>query len=392
MYTYSAYILYAPLVLIVVLYVNYKKELKYSYLLKPLILFLIIISPILFQKNSASVRFSQVGLTTNINSVGLMNDLNDERGQCLLIVSPIVCRIADNKAILFAGTLIKNYLSHFSPNFLYGNGSSTQFSILPKRGLDYLFNFLPLIVGIMFLLKNSKQRKISNAFLALFLLSPLPDSLTSDGNFIRASIMQPFLALFGGLGIYYFLDFLKGKKKFKYLFIAIIVLFISFGSISFFIIYNTYFKNNYSIFSQYGYRDLVKKTYSVKNNYDRIYISRNLNDAKQYIYYLFYTKYDPRNYQTKKDVSYSTAPDGWLSIDRIENIYFVQIPPTKFQLEKMSNINSLIISTSVDFPKSIKPIFVVKDKLGNIIFVAIKSLDLLEYNRKHKLFRDETNI
>jgi len=392
MYTYSAYIPYAPLVLIVILIVNYKKELKIGYFLKPLILFLILISPIIFQKNSASVRFSQVGLTTNINSIGLINNLNDQRGQCLAVLSSGICKITDDKVVLFVGTLIKNYLSHFSPNFLYGNGTPTQFSILPERGLDYLFNFLPLILGFVFLFKNKKQQKIGYALIALFLLSPVPDSFTSDGNFTRASMMQPFIALFSGLGIYYVLDLLKEKKKLMYSFVALFAIIISFSAISFFIIYITYFKNNYSTFSQYGYKDLVQKTYLVKNDYDRIYVSRHLNDAKQYIYFLFYTKYDPLKYQSKKDVSFSTASDGWLSIDRIENIYFLALPPTYSELEETSNINSLVISSPRDFSKTIKPVFTVKDKLGNVIFEAVKSSDLLKYDREQEFLLSNENL
>ncbi len=387
MYTYSAYILYAPLVLIVVLYLNYKKEKGYRYLLKPLILFLIIISPIIFQKNSALVRFSQVGLTTNINSIGLINNLNDERGQCLNLFNPIICKITDNKGILFTSTFVKNYLSHFSPNFLYINGTATQFSILPKRGLDYLFNFLPLIIGVTFFLKNGRPRKLNVALIILFLLSPLPDSFTSDGNYTRTSIMQPFLALFGGLGIYYVFDILKERKKLRYLLTTIFVLVISFSSVSFFVIYTTYFKNNYSIFSQYGYKDLMEKTYFLKNDYDRIYISKHLNDAKQYIYYLFYNKYDPSSFQQKENVDYKTGSDGWISIDRINNIYFVDNPPIAKELKGLSDERILIISNPVDFPKDVKPVFVIKDKLGNVIFKAIRNFDLLEYEKRQKLLK-----
>jgi hypothetical protein len=191
--------------------------------------------------------------------------------------------------------------------------------------------------------------------------------------------MQPFIALFGGLGIYYCLDFLGRKKWLEYLFTTLIFLVISFALISFFIIYSTYFKNNYSIYSQYGYKDLVKKISSCKNDYTKIYISRHLNDAKQYIYYLFYTKYDPRKYQSKKDVSYSVGADGWVSVDRVENIYFVQNLPTVSTQSAETNSAVLFISNPVDFPKSLKPVFVVKDKLGNVIFEAVRSTDLLEY-------------
>ena len=386
MYTYSAYILYAPIVLTLVLYFNYKKEIGYKTLLKPLILFLIIISPIVFQKNSASVRFSQVGLATNIENIGLINNLNDERGQCLIIFNPMVCKVTDNKAILYTSVFIKNYLSHFSPNFLYISGTSTQFSILPKRGLDYIFNFLPLIFGFVFLLKNNKQKKLNRIFISLFLLAPLPDSLTSDGNYVRASIMQPFIAVVTGLGYYYLINYLINKNKtLKYIILLSIFVPISFSLISFFVVYITYFKNNYAIYSQFGYKNLVTNIKNSENFFDKIYLSSHLNDAKQYIYYLFYTKYDPVRYQQKNDVIYTNEQNGWISIDQIGKIYFVQRLPKVKDLESLPNKSVLLISNPVDFPKSIKAVFVVKDKLGNVIFKAVKLSDLLDYNKTHAI-------
>lgn len=379
MYTYSAYILYAPLVLAVILYSNYTKG-GYKFFLKPLILFLIIISPIFFQKNSASVRFSQVGLTTNINSIGLINVLNDERGQCLTTFNPVICKITNNKGILFTSQFIKNYLSHFSPNLLYISGTPTQFSILPKRGLDYVFNFLPLILGIAFLLKNTQQKKLSMLFLILFLLSPLPDSLTSDGNYTRSSMMIPFIAIITGLGYYYLFNFLRNNyKNLKYPSIALFILLIFLSAISFYVGYSTYFKNNYSIYSQYGYKDLISNIKANETNFNRIYLTTHLNDAKQYIFYLFYSKYDPFLYQQKKDVVYRTVTDGWISVDRIGKIYFVQNPPTLKDLKSLPGSSTLIISNPVDFPQNIKSEFDIKDKLGNIIFKAVRLSDLLEY-------------
>lgn len=384
MYTYSAYILYAPLVLAAILFINYKREDGFKSLIKLLIFFLIIISPIIFQKNAASVRFSQVGLNTNINSVGLINTLNDKRGQCQKTVNPFICKIVDNKPLLFTNTFIKNYLSHFSTNFLYISGNDTQFSILPKRGLDYLYSFPFLILGLVFLIKNNKHKKINFAFVFLFLLSPVPDSFTSDGNYVRSSIMIPFLALFNGLGFYYLFNILKQKKGIKYLSTILFSLVILFSTAPFFITYTTYFKNNYSIFSQYGYKDLMEKTHALKCSYERIYITRHLNDAKQYIYYLFFNKYDPVKYQGKKDVSYGQEENGWLSIDRIENIYFVQNPPVIDENSELSTKKILIISNPVDFPKEIKPVFVVEDRLGNILFKAVNLSELLKYNKEYK--------
>ncbi|PIP74689.1 MAG: hypothetical protein CO135_01460 [Candidatus Levybacteria bacterium CG_4_9_14_3_um_filter_35_16] len=383
-YTYSAFILFAPIVFIVIIIDNsYKNKIKLKKVLIPLLIFLLLITPIFIKKNSGSVRFSQVGLRTNINSIGFINTLNMQRGQCIKIFPSTMCKVFENKVVLYSSALIKNYFSHFSSNFLYVSGTTTQFPILEKRGLDYIFNAIFLLIGFYFLLKINKEPRCALLAIGFLLLSPLADSLTGDGNYTRASTMIPFLALINGIGMSYSVTLLN-KIKSRYLSILIYfvsVSIITFSVFTFFVSYLTYFKNDYSIYSQYGYKDLIRNIYSNKFNYDRIYLSSNLNDSKQYIYYLFYTKYDPAKYQQKKDVDYSTDQDGWISIDRIENIYFVpSFSKTLFSAKDPDN--NLLISNPVDFPKDIKSEFEVKDKLGNVIFKAVRLRDLVEYNRR----------
>jgi len=391
-YTYSAYSLFVPLVFIVLIFENfYKTKLSYKNIILPLVIFLILILPIFSDKGSASTRFSQIGFLSNENSIGLINILNDERGQCLKVFNSNLCRVINNKQALFLSVFVKNYLSHFSPNFLYINGTSTQYSILPQRGLDYLLSFVFLVLGMYFLLIKNKNKKLSVLFLTLFLLAVLPDSLTGDGNYSRASIMQPFLAIIGGLGLSMIYDKFKNKKV-KYAVSILISIILLFSLSSFYFIYLTYFKNNYSTFSQYGYQQLMTQVAKNKDDYQRIYISKHLNDTKQYIYYLFFNKYDPRKYQSKKNVSYNQNPDGWFSIDRIENIYFVQNPPVVDDSLSLSKEKILIISNPVDFPKTLKPVFEIKDRLGNVLFEAINLSDLLKYNKEQQLLLLKKNV
>lgn len=395
LYTYSAYFLFAPLVLVIILFDNFfGKKIRIKEILFPIVIFCLIILPLFVSRGSASVRFSQVGLTTNVNSIGLIDTLNMQRGQCLNSFPPTVCKIMDNKAVLYTSDFIKNYLSHFSFNFLYTSGTVTQYSILEKRGLDYLLNFIFLLSGLLFLIKVNKDSRLFIALISLLLISPIADSLTGDGNYTRASMMIPFLSIMSGLGAYFLWTKLEGLKNINYIYIIYTFTFLvfSFGILTFYISYLTYFKNNYSLYSQYGYADLMSTVSKEKNIYNRIYISRHLNDTKQYIYYLFYTKYNPSEYQSKENVSYSVGQNGWVSIDRIGNIYFVQNPPTSAQLEKDSSIKSLIISNPVDFPKTIKPVFVIKDKLGNVIFEAAQSSDLLEYYREQELIKNKGHV
>lgn len=393
-YTYSAYTLFSPIIFLLLILINLKNKLNLKFFAVPVFIFLIFIIPIILQKNSASTRFSQVGFTTNINSIGLKDTLNMQIGQCQSRYNPVICRVFDNKIVLFSSTFVKNYLSHFSPNFLYISGTPTQYSILDERGVDYLFGSVLLILGFYYLLKINKDKKLSFLIIFLFLLAPVPDALTGDGNYSRASIMQPFIVLMDGLGLFFVYTTVKNidNKYIKNFIFFISAFIIIFSSSSFFIRYTTYFKNNYSIFSQYGYEDLMTKVAKDKSNYERIYISSHLNDAKQYVYYLFYNKYNPSKYQSKKEVSYNITSSGWISIDRLENIYFISnILPIE-EDKSLSERKVLIISNPKDFPKNLNPIFTVKDKLSNVIFKAVSLSDLLEYKKTHKLDENESSI
>lgn len=380
-YTYSAYVLFIPLVALALLIWNFKHvKTHFKIYMMAILLFAIILIPNFLTKNTASsVRLSQVGLTTNINSIGLINILNDERGSCQALYNNNICKIADNKIVVFTSTFIKNYTGHFNIDLLYNSGTTTQFSILPERGLEYIFELVFLILGLATIIK----RKDRNGYLliGLLLIAPIPDALTSNGHYGRASLMAPWLLLIEGLGFFTLLKLISNIsityiRRGAYLLLSLIIFT---AVLIFWINYTTYFKNNYSVYSQYGYESLMKQVYAERNSYDKIYISRHFNDTKQYIYYLFYNQYDPVKFQNKINASYSMDSDGWMSIDKIDNIYFVQnIPPIPAS-QSTANDRVLIVSAPVDFPKAVKPVFTIKDKLGNVLFKAVNLSDLIKY-------------
>jgi 4-amino-4-deoxy-L-arabinose transferase-like glycosyltransferase len=385
-YTYSAYVLFLPLAAIVLAIWDKKYILSNIKLfIISFLLFILLISPNFITKSTtASVRFLQVGILNNIDSIGLIGRLNNERGFCIEKYDSTFCRVVNNKGIMFSSIFVKNYFSHFSTNFLYNVGTTTQYSILPERGLEYFLEFILLIFGVVVIVKN----KYKNGYLLLFLflVSPIPDSLTGSGHYGRSSIMLPFLLMIEGLGFAYLVDiFSKIKnmflKKSLYMF-AVLIIFA--GTLFFWVNYQTYFKNYYSISSQYGYEDLMKKVNHIRNSYDKIYISKHLNDTKQYIYYLFYNKYDPVKYQNKYNISFSRNSDGWFSVDRIDNIYFVNEVPIVNKSSKLSKEKILIISHPVDFPRTMKPVLEIKDKIESTLFEGYLLNDLIKYYQENE--------
>lgn len=377
-YTYSAYLLFSFLVL-AIFFLIYLRCLSKIKLIIALLLFLILLFPVISKNISATTRFSQVGLISNVKSVGLIQELNASRGACLKQFSTFACKIFGNKVTLFAGEFTKNYFSHFSFKLLYFEGAENQYSILHKRGLGYSFEALFLILGIYCLLKYRKKKSL---FLLLLLLaSPIPDSLTGEGNYSRASIMMPFLIIIEGVGFFHLIQSAISIKK-KLLVrsvVALIMIFIFSSVMSFCIKYFTYFKDNYSKYSEYGYGELMKDIYRNKDEYDAIYISRYLNDTKQYIYYLFYNKYDPRNFQLKNEVEYNRDEDGWTNVSKIDNIHFVKsLPDIEYYSELLSK-KVLFVAHPSEFPANIKAVGEVKDKVGLVRFRKVDSVNLGEY-------------
>lgn len=380
-YTYTSYSLYTPLVLVTT-FVFFKKEiLKYKKIvIFSCVFFLLLISPLFIFKSTAGVRASQISFINSQDNVGIISNLNDRRGSCLEKLPSALCKIAENKQVVFTQTFIKNYLDHFSLNFLYLDGTNTQYSILPQRSLFYIIEFIVLVSGILYAYKTKNK----NAFfvVTLLLLSPIPDALTGAGHYSRASNMMPFIFILEGLGLAFILQGIKNVSwKISTVVRTVLWGLILLSFISFWISYTTYFPKYYSTFSQYGYEEWTHLLLEKKNSYDRIYLSRYGNDTKQYVYYLFYTKYNPGDYQMKKKISVSSAPGGWISIDRIGNLFFVDRIPSEESLKVMGGKKVLLVTHPTELPKNldIKSFDSVKDNNGNTIFVFIKAGDLLKY-------------
>lgn len=373
LYTYSGYTLLTPLVIMTLIIFFFKQLLKQrNKTILSIILFVLLCSPLFLKHDaSATVRFSQINFLKNINSIGILDTLNSQRGECIKTYPSKICKIAINKGTAFGTTIITNYLSHFSVSFLFTDGTETQYSILPKRGLLYIFEFFLIIAGFVLIIK--KREKEGYLLLALLLVAPIPDTITGSGHYSRSFIMLPFLISIEALGFIQLLSLLDKSKipttKTAFSLFTSFVITTSLGL--FFLNYTSYFRTFNSRFSSYGYEELMNYVQSEKNNYDRIYISRHLNDTKHYVYYLFYTKFDPALYQSKENITVSQNTDGWVNVERINNIYFVDSLPAIKPNSDLAKENLLFISAPDDFSKKIKGIKTIRDLKNDVLFKAV---------------------
>jgi hypothetical protein len=306
---------------------------------------------------TASARSGQVSF---VNDSGIVTLVNAKRGECQIDYRSALCKIFQNKYAAFAVTYVNNYIHHFSPDFMMVNGNSTQYSVLPQHGLLYITEYLAFIAGIYFLFA-SKQIP-AYLLIAWIFLSPLADSMTGDGHYSRFLVILPSVQMAAAYGIYRIWSKLAHKR---FVMLLLLPLFL-YETVSFSTFYWSYFPRFYATFSHYGYKDLVRFIADHESKYDAVVVSNRVNDTKQYIYYLFYTKYDPKTYQESKNIDRVAESGGWIRIRRIGKIYF--LPSITMPLEHVSDTMMFLYAGA---PSEFKTtgFYTVSDPKNNPVFI-----------------------
>lgn len=196
--------------------------------------------------------------------------------------------IFHNRRYVYLNIYLKNYISHFDPNYLFLKGDDARHHA-PGVGIVYLFCLPFIIIGLYQLAK----KKNDEGLLVLFwlLAAPLASSLAVDSpNASRSLVMLPAVLLISSIGLTTAVSSFSTKKRYILLSLLTVGYFLN----VLFYIHNYFtFTNKYhGLYWQYGYRQAVEFANQFTNN--KVYY---LNSIEQgYIFYLFYEKYDPNKY------------------------------------------------------------------------------------------------
>lgn len=211
--------------------------------------------------------------------------------------------LVDNRRIEYVKAVVSGYISHWDLNWLFITGDIERHHA-PFMGLLYLFELPFLFIGIYQLLFGDFPKKGKLTIFAIFLIAPIPASITSGvPHAVRTINFLPTFQVFVSLGILTTALFIS-KIKYKVLSINLGYLIFSFG-ILFFIVNFLYFLNQYFVqqnyyFSQswqYGYREAVDYIKPIMDNYDAVVVSNEPPLDQSYIFFLFYLKHNPVEYQ-----------------------------------------------------------------------------------------------
>lgn len=169
-----------------------------------------------------------------------------------------------NRPVAIFQTFTKNYLSFFSPYFLFIHGDSILRHSTGLVGSFYLFLLPFMVYGAYTFFKNqTKQNKL--IFLSWIIASPIPATITNDGaNYLlRAVTLLLFLTYFCAEGIVELYEVIKNKWAcLLYSFVLVIIgLFsASYFLFGYFHVYPSLAKESF----EYGFKSL--SDFQLKNN------------------------------------------------------------------------------------------------------------------------------
>lgn len=320
-YTYFNYVVFTFLFIFLLFFLyrkNFSLKSDWKIITAFFILQFLFLSPYILQRN-LTIRFSQA---TSISNIGFVNRINEHRGACLTVYPNFLCRIFYNQPLERLTEITRNLINHYSTKVFFLYGSQNGLSGMPDRwGLFHLFEFPLIAFGIFMIIR--KRIATLPLFAAWALVYGLPSSLAAEEHIWRMMTILPLPQIIEAWGLITMYSVFKNNKL-QIFSIAFGILIISYSLTKFNTDYFSYFPYAQGSYSYFGFRDLYQYLSKVEKEYNSIIIAPiGLGFNQLYIYYLFYTSYDPGLYQLGYNIDRKVGDQNWVWVNRIGKWYFV---------------------------------------------------------------------
>jgi len=183
---------------------------------------------------------------------------------------------------------------------------------------------------------------------------------------LRIETILPTFQIIIAIGLVEFLFWLKRLQWNAYIRFAVLTLIFSMLILNIIYYLHGYYFHYATEFSrewQYGYKDSVRYVKSVENDFDNIYITSDM--GRPYIYYLFYTKTDPRIFRENNQVRRDAF--GFVTVDRFGKYNFLN---ERTKIDSGINSKNLFIKTSGNVPPKVNILKKFYLLNGNVVLVA----------------------
>lgn len=285
----------------------------------------------------------------------------------------LVFKVFHGSPSYFVRGVLGRYLNHFSGRFLFfeGDWSNPRHSV-PHVGVLNQLDLFFLVLGAYFLISKGIKNQ---AFIWYFLaVAPLPAALSRDVvQATRSYFMVLPFSIISAFGMYYFFSLLTKLKKSSRLVVLGVAGFAYFFSFVYFL--DQYFVHapiQNSSFWQYGYKQVVEFIKDKTDDYDQVVFTQKY--GQPYIYYLFYTQYDPWKYQAQAKLVESPEGDvGWVA--KVDNIEFRDIywPEDRFKKNTLFIGGPYELPTKDILPGESKLLKEIKFLNGETAFVIVET-------------------
>lgn len=307
-YTYHSEKLFTPLLLAGLVLLNWRYFWQKKRVLFGLFFFFVLLSSFWLLDSRTTARGRNVLFTQNssqILEIPVKEALYDKTHHDFL------GSLTHNRRVVYTLKYISNYLSHFDPNWLFIKGDNNRHHA-PGMGILYLVDLPFILLGIWFLLH---EKKAAGVVFLWFFLAPVASSLATDApNASRSMVFLPTWQIFTAVGVLNAFSYLQ-QTRFKKVFLLILF---SFFTLNFYYYTHQYFVHTNTLFQkdwQYGYKEAVSFAAKYQNKNQKIIFDHNFEQP--YIFYLFYTKYNPVKY-----IKEGGSERIWQQCFSIDSTYF----------------------------------------------------------------------
>ena len=354
-YTFNSARVAAPLLLIILSLVNFKKLLKDKKILviSVLVGFLLILPTAKFLLSpQASLRFKEVNIFSDIELIKVNNQEIANDG------SNVLSKFIHNRRFVYVREFLSHYFDNLNPDFLFIKGDGNPKFATGDTGQMYIWEFPFFVAGLIFVTKNKgKNWWIVPAWLFIGIIPAAFARETPHALRIEGTL--PTWQIFTAVGLVIFISSIKKYKKLAVGILSFIIL------INFAYFWHGYFVHYPKEFSsewQYGYKESISYVENQKQQYDRIYFTNYLGRA--YIYKLFYTQSDPETFREQSKVTRDGF--GFVHVDRIEKYSIMDNLPNKVAKRE----KALYINDPSKVPQNAKIVKTFYQLNGKAVFTA----------------------
>ncbi len=360
-YTFNANRIIAPLLFLALVLIYWKNifdNLKW-FSFSVLILVVLITPSLSYLRDRESrLRFQEVSIFNNLETVVLSNQRIKVDNESLL------AKIIHNRRWLYFKDFLKHYFDNFSGRFLFTQGDNNPRLALQSMGQLYLWSLPFLLLGIYVMLKNFRR------YLILFfwmLIVPIPAGTARETpHALRIISILPTYQIIISLGLAWSIICLK--KRLAIIKFCLFVCFISFalmGNIFYYLHdYYIHYPYDWSGEWQYGYKEMVSYIKDIGDSYDQIYVTNS--KGRPYIFFAFYQRYPLPNFLKEKKASRDWF--GFWEVSKLGKITF------NLNDVSLTNGKILVVTSEENLPNDFKLLKVIKNLKGEDVFLIGEKL------------------